>query len=217
MRPYYAEPGVDLYLGDAREILPRLRLVDAVITDPPWPNCIPGMAGSPAPAALFSEVAAHFPRLLGDAGRAVVHLGCDSDPRFLLGMPPSLPFFRACHLEYARPHYKGRLLYTHDIAYVFGQPPKSREGARVMPGKTLQNDSQRRFAGHPCPRQPRHVRWLVNWFAAGTVLDPFCGSGTTLVVAREAGLPCIGIEIDERYAELAARRLRDTQRPLEAV
>lgn len=61
--------------------------------------------------------------------------------------------------------------------------------------------------GHPCPRRLQHVRWLVARWADGVVLDPFCGSGTTLVAAQMSGLPAIGIEIEERYCEIAAKAL----------
>ena len=50
-------------------------------------------------------------------------------------------------------------------------------------------------------------RFLLDASCAGTVLDPFCGSGSTLMAAKQAGLPGVGIEIEEAYAEIAARRL----------
>jgi DNA modification methylase len=61
---------------------------------------------------------------------------------------------------------------------------------------------------HPAPfplALPAKILGAVN---AGCVLDPFCGSGTTLRAAKDAGLQSIGIEIEEKYAEIAAQRLR---------
>lgn len=207
MQPYYDDgQGIVIYHGDCREVLPTLPAVDVIITDPVWPNAIRELAGSDDPLGLFAAAADHFPSL---TDRVVVQLGCDSDPRFLTAVPASLPFFRVCWLEYACPHHKGRLLYSGDVAYVYGTPPPSRPGARVMPGRIISHRTENRATrGHPSPRKAEHVRWLVNWFARGVVLDPFMGSGTTLEAARACGLPAIGIEVDERYCELAALRLQ---------
>jgi hypothetical protein len=206
MQPYYDDgKGIQIYHGDARDVLPQLSAVDCVITDPVWPNATAELVGSDDPYGLLRDVAELWPRL---TRRVVVHLGCDSDPRILCAVPPALPFFRVCWLEYARPGYKGRILYASDVAYVFGEPPPSRPGAHVMPGKYMDRHNEDRVdRGHPCPRRLSHVRWLVNWFARGLVLDPFMGTGTTLVAARHCGLPAIGIEIEERYCDTAARRL----------
>ena len=220
MTPYYRDALVTIYNADCRAVLPELAQVDCVITDPVWPNALPSLAGGDRPQALFAEAAAHFPRL---AKRLVVHLGCDSDPRFLLAVPPELPFLRACWLEYAVPQCKGTILYGSDVAYAFGEAPplagsvlpgritSGRVDFRSPPGAKKWNSKQMTRKGrerpHPCPRRLEHLRWLVRWFAHGAVLDPFCGIGTTLVAAKYAGLPAVGVEVEERYCEVAARRL----------
>ncbi len=205
--PYYQDRLVTLYHGDAREILPTLPSgsFDAVITDPVWPNATNKIAGHEDPFTLFGLAAIHFPRL---AKRAAIQLGCNSDPRFLLAMPSEWPFLRTCHLEYAVPSHQGRLLMTGDIAYCFGEWPPSREGARVLPGRCLENSTGRiRRNGHPCSRRLAHAAWLVGWWSVpgGNVLDPFAGGGTTLVAAKNAGRPSVGIEIEERFCEIAAK------------
>jgi site-specific DNA-methyltransferase (adenine-specific) len=51
------------------------------------------------------------------------------------------------------------------------------------------------------------MRWLLSLVTGETVLDPFTGSGTTLRAAKDLGRKAIGIEIEERYCEIAARRM----------
>ena len=205
VKPFYQDPWVTLYCGDCRELLPLLRGAwDVCITDPVWPNTKANLIGSDDPIGLFAQVGQ---LLEGRIKRLVVQLGGDSDPRILSGVPSSLPFFRTCWLEYVRPHYKGRLLYTSDVAYVFGPPPPSRRGAHLIPGHCIQNDSEKRPASHPCPRQLMHVDWLVQWFGEGTIIDPFAGVGTTLVAAKYGGYKAVGIEVEPRFCEAAVERL----------
>jgi len=62
---------------------------------------------------------------------------------------------------------------------------------------------------HPCPKPMQAWKWLVNKVAGpeDIILDPFMGSGTTLLAAKELGIRAIGIELEERYCELAVSRL----------
>ena len=217
MKPYYDEAGITIYHGDCREVLPYLERVDSVVTDPVWPNAKTTLAGAGRATELFAEMASLLPT---KCDRLVVQLGCDSDPRFLLGVPPSFRFFRVCWLEYACPTPKGRILYTGDAAYAFGIPPKSAPGRRVIPGRyistkadalriavTKHKEFGKASPDHPAPRRYQHVRGLVSRFVEQIVLDPFCGSGTTLVAAKNLGYHAIGIEIEERFCDLTVKRL----------
>lgn len=209
MKPYYQAYGTTIYCGDAREIVPQLGRVDTIITDPVWPNCPPGLlAGSEDPYGLLAATLEH-----AEAERVVIHLGCNSDPRFLNAVPERWPFLRVCWLRYSRPGYVGRLLNGGDVAYAFGNWPKAEPGAHLIPGEMVVTDSHDGRNNHPTPRRLEMVKWLTRWYAKGIVLDPFMGSGTTLVAARAAGYPAIGIEINPTYCDIAIARL--AQIPLE--
>jgi hypothetical protein len=216
IEPYYEHAGIQIFHGDCREVMTQLveNVADVIITDPVWPNATAQLTGYENPAELLKEAAVEFPRL---TNRVVIHLGADSDPRILSSITDSLPFFRVCWLRYARPHYKGRILYGSDVAYCFGEPPKSKTGRHIISGEYTDSISDGKQAAHPCPRKLNHAAWLVSRFADGLVLDPFSGSGTNLLAAKNAGLAALGIEIEERYCEIAAKRLSQEVLQLEAV
>lgn len=217
MKPYYQHAGITIFHGDCREILPTLHQVDSVITDPVWPNATVPLAGFDNPHALL-EAALQ----VVETSRIVIHLGVDTDPRFLSAVPDCWPFLRVCWMRFARPSYKGRLLNGSEVAYVFGEPPAPKDGHILMTGESRTEEwkrsaqtenectntaSGKRTAGHPCPRRLQHLLWLVKWYGGKSVIDPFSGSGTTLEAAHRLGVPAIGIEIEEKYCEIAAKRL----------
>jgi len=72
---------------------------------------------------------------------------------------------------------------------------------------------------HPCPKPENLMLELVTQFSdyGETILDPFMGSGTTLIAAKRVGRKAIGIDLSERYCEIAARRLDQEALPLEVA
>ena len=164
MKPYYSDDWVDLYHADCREVIPELAgTYQTAIMDPVWPEASVELVGSEDPYGLLHEAI----MLLG-GDRLAVQLSCMTDPRFLTAIPEEWPFFRSVMLEYARPSYVGRILQGGDIAYLFGKPPRSREGLRLIPGRMMAtNDRDRAGAFLPgtspntpyrraAQRHPRH-------------------------------------------------------------
>jgi len=222
MKPYYDHAGIQIFLGDCRDVLPDLTCYrcagggceecanfgftgNTIITDPVWPDASAELAGKNDPFGLLQSTLS----LIGKRHRLAIQLGVDSDPRFLLAVPVEWDFFRLCWLDVSRPHYKGRLLDGVTPAYLFGEPPRVIPGQFVIPGMFRDSSSSGKEAAHPCPRKLSHVSWLCKWWSesADIILDPFCGSGTTLLAAKGLHRRAIGIEIEEKYCEIAAKRL----------
>lgn len=200
-----------LYLGDCLEILPTLDRVGALVTDPVWPdNNVPEFAGIDA-ESLFGQMWRSCARHTKPV-RAVFHLGTDTNPAMLGWV--TLPFFRVVSLEYVRPHYKGRILYTGDIAYMYGTPPRSVPGKHVISGRTIATVATRDKVSHPTPRNLEHVSWYVHQFTepSDIVLDPFMGSGTTGVACTNLGRKFVGIEIEEKYFDIACSRIEEVSK-----
>lgn len=220
MKPYYDHGGITIYHGDCRELLPELP-ADRLITDPVWPNADKRLTGHQDPAGLLRDALD-----VANVRTVVIHLSRVSDPRILLAVPTRFMFLAVSWLKLIPPSYRGRVLMDAEVAYSFGEPIKSREHRRVIPGAvTSTRGETRRGHGknrshatyeatqdrlkHPTPRHLTHVKWLVKWFsdAGDTIIDPFCGTGTTLLAAKGADCKAIGVEIVERYCEIAARRM----------
>lgn len=208
---------VRIITGDCRLELPKIAHADAMITDPVWPNCPPGLlAGSDRPMELFAEAMALLPTMVK---RVVVILRSDSDPRFLQAVPSKWPFVCTQALSYAVPMYLGRVLGGTELAYCYGEPITFRKGRQVIPmwGPKAQPRA-RPPNGHPCSRAMVHMEWLVDWWSepGETVLDPFCGSGTIPLAAESLHRHGIGIEIEPKYSNIAMRRA-DRHAPQMAV
>lgn len=207
MKVYYEADGVSIYHGDCRDLAAAIP-ADTVVTDPPWPGARIDLAyGEPVHELLGAALTALNPA----AVRLAIQLGVDTDPRVLAAVPERWPFFRLCWLDVSRPNYKGRLLDGVTPAYLYGEPPPVRPGAFVIPGMYRDASSDGQQAAHPCPRKLGHLAWILKWWSApgDLVLDPFMGSGTTLVAARRMGRRAVGIECSEAFCEVAARRLSE--------
>jgi len=207
--PYYSEKGIQIYVNDSRELLPKMKMqFSAVITDPVWPNVPDHMKEKwnvDDPFQLMKQTSKFFPRL---SPTTVIVMGCNSDPRFLTAIPKSLPFIRHAFTEYRVPSPTGRILKGHDCVYAFGKVPETMPGI-LLPGRYMEKENVIKERRHPCPRNLQLTKWIVKWYGGnGPILDPFMGSGTTLLAAKIMGLPAVGIEMKKEYADIAIDRLR---------
>ena len=109
---------------------------------------------------------------------------------------------------------------SHEEVYVLGDWPPLVPGGRVREGGTPSrvpsvlrankpnNASADRIREHPTPKPVPLMEALIDRCPPGIIADPFAGSGSTLVAARNLGRKAIGVELEERYCEIIARRLQ---------
>jgi site-specific DNA-methyltransferase (adenine-specific) len=213
LKPYYSEAGIEIYHGDCREILPSLPMVDLLATDPPY-----GIGFSEYEShkddersylefirsCIFvaeSRVVDGWAVVFQSAKRVRQWSETFNRPFRVIAYPKTFVQL----LKVAGPTYAT----DYALAWPVGTPRTEKGLGRdycvSQTGNTASNPK-----GHPCPRPLTQMRHVVETFSASpgaTVLDPFMGSGTTLRAAKDAGRCAIGIEIEERYCEIAAKRL----------
>ena len=213
MKPYYEEKGITIYHGDCRDILPSLPKVDLVLTDPPY-------------------------GIMGGRGNNATHGKGNYEPNFTDDLEyvknvsskiieNLIPKTRSMIVT---PGYKGMWFYpipsdygcfyhpasaswgtwghqTWSPIFYYGKDPRAGKGQSPT---SMQLKEAAEKNGHPCPKPIRAWQWLLNKgsLEGETVLDPMMGSGTTLRAAKDLSRKAIGIEIEEKYCEIAVKRLR---------
>ena len=229
MKPYYDDgEGIQIYHGDCREILPLLGPVDLVLTDPPYgvgystgyrqrvARSSTRLAYDLATSPLLNDTAALIGPLLNDT--AAIYWFCAPER-----LDAVLPIVRTLgDVPNVLCWDKGNCT-AGDLATTYGQQweaiiyarrshvplvgGRDRDVLRVSRGSTI--DYQ-----HPTQKPIPLLRYLMGRHEWQMCLDPFMGSGTTLRAAKDLGRKCVGIEIEERFCEIAARRLQQSVLPL---
>ena len=95
---------------------------------------------------------------------------------------------------------------SHEEIYVLGTGFVGKRGKSVIHIQGLSSNDPARF-GHPTPKPVPLMETLIAHCPPGCIADPFAGSGSTLVAAKLLGRKAVGVELEEKYCEIAARRL----------
>ena len=214
--------GVDLWLGDCREILPTLGKVDAVVTDPPYflpVQSYVGKRGEGYSRRMVGDVSVlegYFDALFGKIEGilkpgATYYVFCDakSYPAFWRVLFPRCNHVRLLIWDKVVSYNGYTWRHQHELI-AWGECDGA---ARIPTGDgdvisirgVMQDD---RF--HPAEKPVEIIERLIGKLSAeAVILDPFMGSGTTGVAAVKLGRKFIGIEIEERYFSIACRRISD--------
>jgi DNA modification methylase len=202
LTPYYDDGQCVIFHGDCTEIMPTLGHFDVAFADPPY-NCGVDYGSGyddrqdPNVYAIWCSIwfrllQQHADRIVVTPGHGNLAQWAARHPAgigvwFKPGNPSGAGIFQFCEWE---------------PVFVWGKGPIG--GSDVYRATVTK---QRDTGNHPCPKPPLLLRRLLVALKGETVLDPFMGSGTTLRAAKDLGRKAIGIEIEERYCEIAARRL----------
>ncbi len=203
-KPYYQDSYVTIYHGDCREILPTLPKVDLVLTDPPygidyqsarridWQRKEKIQGDKEFPLWIFDEIKPPSAFLVF----------CRWDIIYQLPRPKSFIVWNKCvhsmgdlEHEYGR-QWEGIAFYPQIGHAFFKRPVDMITSQRISPDKLV----------HPNEKPEGVICELIAHNKGDLILDPFLGSGTTAYCAKKLNRHCIGIEIEEKYCEIAAKR-----------
>lgn len=200
MTPYYEHGGITIYHGDCREIMPRLTF-DVLVTDPPY--------GIDYDGGSTQRGSQNLGGVRGDAG--------PFDPTHLLGFKDAILWGAN---NYARDLPASGQWYAWDkvlknglgvriaeCEYAWHQlGTKPRIFRHLWSGAYRASESGEKSM-HPTQKPILLMQWCIGMIADGVIADPYAGSGSVLLAAKQLGRRAIGIEIEERYCEIAAKRL----------
>lgn len=195
MKPYYESDGITIFHGDCRRVLCELSPCDLLLTDPPYGN---GFAADPTQSRERRGCPAEHwdDRIFEDLGSVLKY----GEIQIVWGgnhyeLPPSRGWLAWCKPD-APPSMGG-------VEFAWTNQDRN---TRYLVRSIAATNAER--LGHPTQKPLALMKWCIRQFPdVRSVIDPFMGSGTTLVAARAFDCIATGIEINEAYCELAARRL----------
>jgi len=204
MKPYYQDKWVTIYHGDCREILPTLEPVDLVLTDPPY-------GVNKAEWDVTDDWRVLLPLSIQSVplkDESIIIVFCAT--RYLaetidfIPLPYRWQFIASCPNNMI-PGDIGFAKYT--SALIFSNKKSIHSDAQDL-REFMAGTDELRHNGHPTPKPVSIISYLVEHFSKHEqlVVDPFLGSGTTCYCAKKLNRKSIGIEIEEKYCEIAAKR-----------
>ena len=220
-KSYYSERGITIYHGDCLDILESLPIrFGAFVTDPPF--SFAGGLSNGRSSQVDGQFFGHWWRSVcqrltascGDDGCGFIWCDWRTAQAFSAGFAPrqqTYDFWRIPQMLY---HYRempgmGQPFRNSVDMIAYARGPKHK--VLSVPNTTHNFISSYWYYGkhnhHPAEKCPEVAAKLVDWTGAEMILDPFMGSGTTLVAAKARGKGAVGIELEEEYCEIAAKRL----------
>ncbi len=214
MTPYYEHAGITIYNGDCRDVMASVApFVTCTLTDPPY-NAGKDYGAhndkmDPVDYELWCR--SWWPSVRALSKRIILFPGHGNMPMWFKIEKPSAV---GCWYKPGNGG-KGPLGFEEWEPFLYWMGDRGMLGGSSVIKCPI--SKQRGLDGHPCPKPIDLFAKLIKKLRAETVLDPFMGSGTTLEAAKNLGVKAIGIEIEERFCEMAANRLSQECLPIEMV
>jgi DNA modification methylase len=205
MKPYWqtTDGRHVLYLGDCLEVLPTLGKVDAVVSDVPYGLSYDSSSSTQQGIKSFDMIEGDSHPFNVSPFVAFSDVLIWSLPQLTLGVPVGLGAWYAWD-KTIRNDLGCRIS---EYEYCWHKRATKTRGFRHLWSGAYRHSEAGDERLHPNQKPVVLMQWCLKHVDADTILDPFAGSGTTLVACVRTGRKSIGIEIDEHYCEIAARRM----------
>ena len=196
MEPYYRDDWVTIYHGDCLELLPHMT-ADIAVTDPPYnAGMVYGSHDDAMSRDRYEAWCHYWFHMLPD--RRIIFPGVGNQWVWASQNPKAV----ACWYKPGNPGSGGPFQFCE-------WEPILLWGVNFKLGDVFHFSisTQPDTGVHPCPKPLRLMRALLDRLRTpGSIIDPFAGTGTTLRAAKDVGRQAVGIELDERWCEVAAKR-----------
>jgi site-specific DNA-methyltransferase (adenine-specific) len=204
LKPYYDEDGITIYHGDCMDILPQLEPVDLVLTDPPYGMQFQSNYRAEKHKKIHGDEKLPVEIIEKCIKKALFasYFFCRWDNLHEMPLKPKSV------LSWVKNNWSmGDLKHEHGRqweAICFYNGPNHEFNERIPDVITEARTGNNL---HPTEKPVKLFQRLIECNKGDTILDPFMGSGTTLVAAKNLGRKAIGIELEEKYCEIAVKRL----------
>ncbi len=197
-----------LYCGDCLEILPEIGEVDAVVTDPPY------NVGKDYGQDKDSRSESEYRILLSEVASVTYWQSWCVCKKHIGIMLSALGHAHPVSIQRgAQGPQRWGWFDQHELVFVRGSPRKVAKDVRTDIRLTGEGYFFREETyGHPGYTPTALMTWLCDLAPIGAVLDPFLGTGTTGVACMNLGRKFIGIEIEQKYFDIACERIDQAQR-----
>lgn len=227
MTPYYEQDGITIYHGDALEILSEIRLCDLVLTDPPFfmpaqhyasrSNWQRSWGDTAILGRWFAQVLDAVVPRMNPTARVLCFCDDESYPVFYPELYRRFDTMASLIWDKGGIGMGSEWRHGHELIISARWKDSAWHGGATLSDvlRVKNVPSSQRF--HPVDKPRDLLRQLLKPTTKhdDLVLDPFMGGGSTLVAARSEGRRAIGIELEEKYCEIAAKRLAQGALPME--
>jgi len=224
--PFYKDEDIGIHNSDCLEMQIAFRPADAIVTDLPYT-----FAGGVSNGVTSLADSQYFYHWLKDVFGFFIKASTEESVWFLYGDWRTIALYDRClgeiqsHQNFSNKKVSQVLIHNREmlgmgrpfrnqieyIAFIKSQKSNLERIPKDVGNLINSYWYYGKHKHHPAEKDPKIMKQLIEWATdkGQTVLDPFMGSGTTLLAAKEAGRKAMGIEIETKYCETAVNRIKE--------